>query len=368
MFASFPFRGFAKSDVKNPKKVLVVQMAKLGDMVCTTPMFRAIKDKYPDCHVTVIGNGVNEMILKDNPDVDEYIVFEGAKSLRNKLRGKNFDFACITSPHLLILCILFISRIRSIATPTVLGGYSPLQTLPYSIASQLVIRKNHHMRQYAPREYLRLLEPLDIYTDDTKKYLSFSDEAARHAEDFLNENGVGEEDFLVCISPSAGNKIKEWPSERFAKVIDYIYNKYGYKILIIGSGNDADKVSETLSLLSKDIKVISALSKLNIDELKAVMSRVNLFLSVDTGPIYIAEAFDVPTIDITGPVDENVQPPTGKFHKLVLPRYRKSPEVFIMNAKKYNRAEALKQLDSIDVKMVTDTVDDLITEIKNENV
>ena len=44
---------------------------------------------------------------------------------------------------------------------------------------------------------------------------------------------------------------------------------------------------------------------------------VHLFISVDTGPIYIAEAFNVPTVDIVGPVDENVQPPADLFTEML---------------------------------------------------
>ena len=53
-FARFFVLGKAKKKIKDPKKIIVMQTAKLGDMVCATPMLRAIKEKYPQAKVFVI--------------------------------------------------------------------------------------------------------------------------------------------------------------------------------------------------------------------------------------------------------------------------------------------------------------------------
>ena len=100
--------------------------------------------------------------------------------------------------------------------------------------------------------------------------------------------------------------------------------------------------------------------ELSIDELKAFITQARLFISVDTGPIYIAEAFGVATIDITGPIDENEQPPISSQNLVVIPRNRQKPELFVMNAKKYNKEEALRQVQSITVGDVTSAIDSLL--------
>ncbi len=53
------------------KNVAVIQMAKLGDMVCTTPMFRAIKLAHPEWRLIVVGNLINKNLLSYNNDIDE---------------------------------------------------------------------------------------------------------------------------------------------------------------------------------------------------------------------------------------------------------------------------------------------------------
>ena len=133
--------------------------------------------------------------------------------------------------------------------------------------------------------------------------------------------------------------------------------------MVLGGPKDEEKVEKTISLMKNQATPVT---DLNIDELKAFISKLNLFISVDTGPIYIAEAFNVPTIDITGPIDENEQPPRGPMHRNVVPSDRKKPELFVLNAKSYNREEALRQVDSITVSQVTNEIDLLITDIKRQ--
>jgi ADP-heptose:LPS heptosyltransferase len=98
---------------------------------------------------------------------------------------------------------------------------------------------------------------------------------------------------------------------------------------------------------------------MSIDALRALISRMKAFVSVDTGPIYIAEAFDVPTIDIIGPMDENEQPPRGARHINVVDPLRGEPIIHIMNSRIYDKETARKSIENISVKMVTDAFDDL---------
>ena len=89
-----------------------------------------------------------------------------------------------------------------------------------------------------------------------------------------------------------------------------------------------------------------------------------MFISADTGPIYIAEAFDVPTVDIVGPMDEREQPPISPIHRIVVPPNRTKPQLHIMNARTYNREEAFRQVASITSAMVITETDALLRELK----
>jgi ADP-heptose:LPS heptosyltransferase len=198
------------------------------------------------------------------------------------------------------------------------------------------------MGLYAPREYLKLLEPIDVFEKETKKHLAFSNDAINKVLPIIGENTLN-----VVIAPGAGNKVKEWPTERFTEIADYLIDKYKAKVFLIGNDNDHELSKTLISDVKNKNVIVDLCGKLSIDELKAFISRMNLFISVDTGPIYIAEAFDIPTIDIVGPMDENEQPPMSEKHIVVLPSQREKPMMHIMNAREFNYEEARRQILSI---------------------
>ncbi len=118
-----------------------------------------------------------------------------------------------------------------------------------------------------------------------------------------------------------------------------------------------------IGFLNNQTKVINGNSLFYLDELKALIAKLNLFISVDTGPIYIAEAFNIPTVDIIGPMAENEQPPQGKLHKIVKIENR-IPQLHIMNARLYDKQEARRQIEEISVEMVIEKFDNLYRIIK----
>ena len=119
-----------------------------------------------------------------------------------------------------------------------------------------------------------------------------------------------------------------------------------------------------ISFLNKDTQFVNSSGIFNIDELKALISKINLFISVDTGPIYIAEAFGVPTVDIIGPVDEREQPPVGPRHRIAYIKDRKEAAIHILNARMYDYAEAKRQIDGITTDMVFKEIDAIMSEIR----
>ena len=360
-FFYFVFKGKADKKIPVLKKIAIMQTAKLGDMVCTTPMFRAVKEKYPESKLFVIGNEINREILERNPDVDGYLVYKNNFwGLLKKLIKEKIDFACVTHPNFWGLAMLYLAGVPLIAVPGIKNGFSPVETRLYKMLRKFVVAVPHHMGSYAPREYLRLLEPVGIFSDNIKKYLYFTKQADEAIKKFFISNEIDiSKDFVVGILPSVGNKIKEWETEKFAQLAGYIYSHYNAKIVIMGGKDDVAKSKEMIKTLNRDTKFTDTTGLFNLDNLKALISKLSLFISVDTGPVYIAEAFGVPTIDIIGPMDEREQPPVGEKNKVVMMESRKQSVLHIMNAIEYDYKEARRQIEEITVKMVVNKLNEL---------
>lgn len=351
-------RGRAVGVRQEVRSVLVVQTAKMGDMVCATPVFHALKERFPEARVTVLGDSVGEQVVADNPDVDGYLVARtGFFSLVRSIRRAHFDASVVLVPDARSAALAYLGGVPLVVAPEVVGGYCPWMTKTYRLLVRLVKAVPHRMGYYAPGEYVKMLEPLGIHAEDTTKRLGYSDEARKNAGAFLRVHSLEERKFAI-ISPSAGNKIKNWPADRFARIAEYLVGK-GMPVVVIGGPRDAEEVGAMLMALEKPEGVINALGAFSIDELKAFIAQAALFVAVDTGPIYIAEAFDVPTVDIVGPMDEREQPPIGEKHLVIVPE-REQPMLHIMNARMYDAREARRQTEAITVQEVIRAVDTLL--------
>jgi heptosyltransferase-2 len=343
---------------KQPKKILVVQLSKIGDMVCITPLLRAIRENLPLTKIIVLGDAINRDVLEGNPDVDEYIVFkrELLFTIVEKLKKENIEFACIRGIGFIGLVTALLAGIPTIVTGRVL----PLMdyaTRTYRALLPFVHTVTFIQGEYMPRQFLKLLQPLGIDATDTKKYLSHTEAGGRQARALLGT--WADTDFIVGISASAGNRVKEWPAERFGEVADYMIQKYHARIVLLGGSSDATRIEKVLKQMQFKESVLNVQGKCSMDVLKAVIAKLDLFMSADTGPIYIAEAFGIPTIDITGPIDEKEQPPIGEKNIVITPPLRERPELYVLNARGYNYKEARRQAESITVRMVTDAFDAL---------
>src|SRR3989338_2740017 len=359
----FRFRKKGRANMRSnyPKKVLFVQLAKLGDMVCTTPAFRTFKEKYPEAKLFVLGDAVNKELLANNTDVSSYIIW--AKNFKETLRTikhEKFDFALLAGPSPETLALLYLSGIPHIVAPTLEGGYSPLSTREYRFLTNFVDTRLHKVGNYAPREYLRLLEAIDIHSENTRKNLSYSQYGREKAIEFYKKNNINiGSDFIVGIFPSTGYKIKLWGRDKFARVAEWLWVNYKAKIVLIGSESDRKEVEEFLMSVHREIDLVNAFNVFNLNELKAAISMMSLFISVDSGPIYIAEAFGVPTVDIVGPMNDLDQPPRGSKNRIVKAE-RRAPAITVLNTRDIHVKEALRQSEAITAEMVIKEIEKIL--------
>jgi len=361
-FLRYIFYGKANVFQKNPENFLIIPTGKLGDIVCITPVFRAIRKKYPNGKIFAYGSLLNKQIIDNAGLFDEFIERKDFFNDLRKIRKININFACVTGSSFLDLSLVYLAGISLISAPIINKKKYIQETRPYKILAKFAVQKKFIPGKYMPRQYLTLLEPININSDNTEKHLGFTYSAEKKVKAFYEENGIDlNRDFLVGITPSAGNKIKEWPTERFAKLADHIFRKHGAKIVVFGGKSEVERSRDMIQYMDKGTFFIDSTGVLNIDELKRAISLLGVFISSDTGPIYIAEAFGVATVDIVGPVDENDQPPVGEFNRIVKWEERKEPAMNALNARNYDYNDAKRQVEKITTQMVAEKADELIS-------
>lgn len=354
--------------------LIIPQLTRIGDLVCATPMFRAIKQKYPKSHLAVLVTRRIAPIIKNNPNIDEIIQFNSfdfAKRVLPEIRKKKFDWAFNISSTVIGSLVSFYglipNRVKLTKRPRAL---SEILT---DCFNNFTLRYHHHT--YLPKYYLDMLKFIGIESAEEVQQVFTSPAGEVKVEQWLKENDSMTK--LVGISITANNKIKEWGDEKFKAVAKYVHEKYGAKVIFLGTPRDEKRINDVIESLrhseasteeSQSVRhsrgggnlndnFFKALN-FNLEELPSLMKRLNLYIAVDTGPIYIAHALKVPLIDITGPCDPDEQPPNDGISLQVRPPAHIKPSSFVMQ-KPGHPTEHVKALQSIKADQVFQAIDDL---------
>src|SRR3990172_6207808 len=62
--------GSDRMDASAAQKILVIRRDNIGDLVCTTPLLRALRAQLPAARIVVLATRYNAAVLAGNPDVD----------------------------------------------------------------------------------------------------------------------------------------------------------------------------------------------------------------------------------------------------------------------------------------------------------
>ncbi len=334
-FAYALVRGNAVHPPKDPKTILVMrQKPYIGDVVYVTPLFRAIKKTYPHATVILVGAGRVEEVIRHNPDIDRYIPYEGFFRTLSRLRKSPPDLSkseaignksqsSLGAPDFAVLAnagsveglaLLFLSGAKCISVFSL--GEGRKGSFLYNVLSTLVCTTPFQRGVYVPPLYLKLLDPIQANTGDVHFHLYYSDKARKVvAELFAQHNIDPKRDLVVAIAPGGTTEDRWWPAERFAAVARSLADNHGAKIFLIGAGKDKKAIEEVIRHC--DTEVVNLLDQ-SVDELKAFIAQSHLVVGNDSGPMVIADAFDVPNLAFVGPTDwREYHAESDSFHRIV---------------------------------------------------
>ena len=288
------------------KKILIVRLDKIGDLVLSTPAIKAVHDAYPNSHITVLVRPYAREIVDGNPYVNEIITYDKAggekgflKNIRFilNLRKKRFDLALILHPKNRTHIFLFLAGI-----PERVGYDKKLGIL--------LTKKIPHIKQYGLKheiDYtLDLLRYVGIEPKDKSLHVPIKKESEKKISDIFTKNGISGTDLVIAIHPGSSCPSKRWRVEHFAKVGDLLALNYKAKIVIMAGPKDKGFGDKTAELMESNPLNLSG--KTTIADLASILKHSHLFISNDSGPVHVACAVGTPTIAIFGRNDRGLAP------------------------------------------------------------
>jgi lipopolysaccharide heptosyltransferase II len=313
-------------------RILIVNPFGIGDVLFTTPIIRAVKEKYPDSFIGYWCNQRTADILKNNRNIDKIFALSRG-DIKNISRYSKFK-ACARFLDLFFklkkerfeVCFDF-SLDHRYGLLAKLIGIKKRIGLDYKKRGRFLTHKitidGFHLK-HVVEYYLELLKFLQIEPRRVKLELYLDDNQQRKAKDLLYKCGIDADDLLIGVVCGGGASwgkdaiLKHWPLENFASLIDRLIEELKAKVIILGDPTER-AIADKMSLLIKN-QVVDLVGKTTLEEFASLIGAVRLLVTNDGGPLHVAVALGVKTVSVFGPVDDAVYGP-----------YPSSPDHVVIN-------------------------------------
>lgn len=303
--------------MRKNKRILIFNVNWIGDVLFSTPSIRNIRRNYPDSYIACIVPSRCYHVLKDNPYLDEIIIFDEKdrhRSVLSKfsfismLRDKQFDTAILLHGSFTRALICKLAGI-----PERIGYATKKRSALLTKKIPVVDHQSMHRIDY----YLNIIIKAGLRAEDRFLDFFFNEEDAAYAEDFLLKHKIAKNDLLIGINAGGNWPPKRWPPGYWAGLIDKVVQELGAKVVIAGGQHDLGLVKQISSGMKA--KAIIACGNFNLKQSAALFKKLDLFISADTGPMHIANAVGAKRIiAIFGPTDPSITGPFPLKNVLVL--------------------------------------------------
>ena len=344
----------------NFERILIVRTDRIGDVLLSTPVIKALRENYPRAHIAMMVSPYAKDIVDGNPYLDEVIIYDKDSAHRSwiasmnfagDLRKKKFDLTLILHPTNRAHLLAFFSGIPRRV------GYD--RKLGFLLTDQI-----EHTKQLGAKhelEYsLDLVRRLGIEPRDKSLFMPIKLESEKWVSELFVREKIAQTDKLLAIHPGASCPSKVWPNERFAWVADKLIAKYKFKALIVAGPKDIGLARNVAENMHEP--VINLAGETSLSQLASLLKRCRLFISNDSGPVHIASAVGTPVISIFGRNQPGLSP--VRWGPLGLKDRFLHKETGCLQCLAHNCVKEFACLKAISVEDVLSAADALLNESK----
>ena len=290
------------------KRILIVNVNWRGDVLFSTPFIRAIREKHPQSFIATMLLPRCAPILENSPHLNEIVIFAeegkhrgllGKLRLINLLRTKHFDTVFLLHRSFTRTLLCWLAGI-----PERIGYFTKKRAMLLTKVISPPLDKLHKVEYF-----LNIAKACGIETENKDYEFFTSPKDRNYIKNLLQENGLKESDFLVVINPGGNWGLKRWPKENFAKLSDRLIEKYQVKVIITGAKSDISLARGIASLMHNRPTIFCGGTTLG--QLAALMAKVGLVISNDSGPMHIAVSQKTKVICLFGPTSPEITGPYG---------------------------------------------------------
>lgn len=325
-------------------RILLLRAERTGDLLMTRPAIAAVRALAPSARIDLVVGSWNEPLARLIPGLDTVQVLDlpwlsrgtrasGMPAIRRQIRSwraARYDLGINFEGDIRTHALLWAARVRWRAGFDMAGG-GPLLNRRAAF-DPLVHTSENALRLVAcvfgvPEASLaRRVPPLDV----PAAALAFADQLLAP----IRAAASGTSRLLIAVHASGGRQVKQWSPERFAAATATVARHLEAAVVLTGAAGERAVVDEMRAHLPTDVPALDLVARLDLVQLGAVLQRMHLVISGDTGPMHLAAAVGTPVVGVFGPSDPRRWGPGSRLARAVrvdLPcspcnRIRRPPE------------------------------------------
>jgi len=293
-----------------PRRILIVQLRQLGDVLLTTPAAEVLRSNFPGAVIDFLTEPPSDQLLRGNPFIDNVLAYDRAEPLKwlFKIRSGRYD-----------LVVDFMSNPRS-ALLTFFSG-AAVKAGPGHTASAWAYNKKFISPEgtspYAAFQKIDFLAGLGL---DRVFYpypkLPRSETDGRWAEGVLTALRLRHRG-TIAFAPASRRATRQWPAEHYARLAALAAGRLKVNVLLLWGPGERG-LAEQIAALAGSPDVRTAPETKTLPELSALLRGTALLVSNCSGTKHIAQASGVPTLGIYGSSrPENWTPPADPNHQVI---------------------------------------------------
>jgi heptosyltransferase-2 len=308
--------------ISKAKNILVVgKNNQVGDMICSLPLYAALKKKFPEAKITLVAAKTNYPVpLKDiNPYLDKIIVYDKSslKTIFNfyrELRKDKYQIGIVTSTFAYSATSHIINYLSGAKMRV---GVNSIDGKINKGSKFLNVKKDFYWDKEKKHQSERNLDVIrqigcDLTLEEIEKTgIILSERDEREANNFINRHFTDRSKKIIAVHPGAGKIHNMWSVENFFEVLSKLYDRHKNYVLITCGPMDKDVVNTlTTKLMENNIEYV--IENLPQKQLCAVLKKIDLYITNDTGTMHLAASSCTKLIGLFGPTKTYEWAPRGK--------------------------------------------------------
>lgn len=301
-------------DLTQVRRILIVRLDEIGDVVLTTPLLRELRQNLSSAWITLVVKPEIFNLVELCPYLNEILTYNWRAGWLLKALRRHWRAWRLASNHLWRRCfdLAILPRwdidgyhgtfLMALSGAPTRVGYSEEVTIAKSAYNRgfdrllTQVMRDGSIRHEVEHN-LNVVRFMGGEVRDHRLELWLGESDELFADEWLRRHEVKPNGLSVALGPGAGAPKRRWPLDSYAQIGEWLQNQYQVRIIIVGGPEDKPAGRELQNRLGHS--AIDASGQTTLRQGAAILKRCALYIGNDAGPMHLAAAARIPVMELS---------------------------------------------------------------------